>query len=456
MIASIRRLIRRPNRAQRDFDRGLLQLVQTTQAVIQFEPDGTIIDANEAFCAAVEYDISEIRGRHHRMFCSEKVSSSAEYRRFWADLASGKSFTARYPRITRTRREIWIQATYGPVTDASGEIVRVVKIATDVTPARNAMNGLIEAMHRFERGDLDQALPATGIEEFDALGSAFSQSSAQLSRTIERVHAGAVIVNTCSDEVQSIATRLADTSAHQGRAANETAGSIETLRNSADKAIEVASAMQSGMELARASKGESSAIVSKAIGSMDQIEQSSGKISKFVSMIEDIAFQTNMLALNAGVEAARAGETGKGFAVVAEEVRTLAQNSASSVSDVRVLIEENRSHIKDGIDTVRSLGSSLTLLFERIEDVSSGLAELVEAMNAQGASLADMKAAMAQLEGLSRQSAGLMDEAAAISARLKSSSQALEAATSVFNSSAASPSAFMPGSGAQVPRELAA
>ena len=140
-------------------DDALLQLVKTTQAIIQFLPDGTILEANEAFCAAVGYNLAEIQGRHHRIFCAPEIANSAEYERFWADLRAGKSFTSRYDR---------------------GKIERVVKIATDVTPARKAMQAVLVAMQALESGQLDQQIPLVGIEEFDAIAKAFNASVAKL------------------------------------------------------------------------------------------------------------------------------------------------------------------------------------------------------------------------------------------------------------------------------------
>merc|ERR1712039_1095890 len=162
--------LRKPARSK--FDDALLQLVKNTQAIIQFSPDGTILEANEAFCAALGYGFAEIEGRHHRIFCSPQITETAEYSQFWNDLRSGKSFTARYPRITKSGQEIWIQATYGPVTGASGKVERVVKIATDVTPIRRARNIVLSSMQALEQGQLDFTVPVTGVEEFDAIGEA--------------------------------------------------------------------------------------------------------------------------------------------------------------------------------------------------------------------------------------------------------------------------------------------
>lgn len=426
------RLFNPERRAQEDFERGLLQLVQNTQAVIQFEADGTIIDANPAFCQAVEYDISEIRGRHHRMFCSSAIASSPEYRRFWVDLASGKSFTARFPRVTKTGREIWIQATYGPVFDPDGRVVRVVKIATDVTPARNAMNRVLGAMKALEEGHLKQDIPDAGIEEFDALGSAFLRASTRIAQSVERVAASASDVRQSSTQVRAMSTSLAENGTRQTEVAAQTAAAAESLRDSAQGARDIACRMRDRMEQAHERQRESEGIVQSAVASMDEIGKSSSKIGQIVSVIEQIAFQTNMLALNAGVEAARAGEAGKGFAVVAEEVRNLAHNSAQSVGEVRVLIEENTALIKDGIETIHGLGTSLTSLFELVEDLAAGLGDLVASVDQQDATVGSIREAMARLESLSSNSTGLMDKAAQISRQLEASSEEMVEATEFF------------------------
>jgi methyl-accepting chemotaxis protein len=412
-------------RMDREFDRALLQLVKTTQAVIQFTPEGIILDANEAFCNAVGYELSEIRGQHHRMFCSAELGASEDYRRFWADLAAGRSFTARYPRITKEGREIWIQATYGPVRDTDGTIVRVVKIATDVTPARRALSNILAAMRSFEQGVLDQRIPPAGIEEFDALAAAFMQACRRIAAAMERIDGASRDLERQGEKVTEMSQSLAECSANEAATVEETAAAMEQFRTNATSTLEEAHAMRSVMEEARSARGESSEIVRGAISSMDHIEGSSRRISDIVGVIEDIAFQTNMLALNAGVEAARAGETGRGFAVVAEEVRALAQRSAQSAGEVRALITENSRHIEDGVGTVRSAGETIEQVFERIESIAGRLGTLVSMLDEQAGTVGEISLAMQHLDRLSHRNAAMVEESSQIARDLHASANGL-------------------------------
>lgn len=420
-------------RLGQEFDRALLQLVKTTQAVIQFTPDGIIIDANAAFCEAVGYDLAEIVGQHHRMFCSEEVRMSEEYRRFWADLASGRSFTARYPRVTKSGREIWIQATYGPVRDTAGNIVRVVKIATDVTPARRALQNIVAAMERFEQGELDQRVPPAGIEEFDALAAAFVRACRRIAAAMVRVQAASSDLKGQGEKVSEMSASLAECSANEAATVEQTAAAMEQFRSNASGTLEQAHAMRDVMEEARSTRAESSEVVRGAIASMDHIEGSSRKISDIVGVIEDIAFQTNMLALNAGVEAARAGETGRGFAVVAEEVRALAQRSAQSAGEVRALITENSHHIEEGVGTVRGAGETIEAMFERIETIAARLDTLVGMLDEQSGTVDEISLAMQHLDKLSHRNAAMVEESSQIARDLYRSADELAGEVGVFS-----------------------
>ena len=128
-----------------------LAALDRSQAVIEFEPDGTIVTANDNFLATLGYRLEDIRGRHHAMFVAPEERESAEYRSFWASLAAGEYKVAEFRRIGRDGREVWIQASYNPMRDRSGRTYRVVKFATDVTAQklRNAeIEGQLEALHK--------------------------------------------------------------------------------------------------------------------------------------------------------------------------------------------------------------------------------------------------------------------------------------------------------------------
>ncbi len=424
------------------FDDALLQLVKNTQAVIQFSPDGTILDANEAFCDAVEYGLAEIQGRHHRIFCSSQIADTHQYGQFWADLRAGKSFTARYPRITKSGNEIWLQATYGPVFDAQGKVERVVKIATDVTPHRKAMNTILAAMRALEDGRLDQKVSSTGIEEVDSFGEVFNASVAKLETMITAVRATAIGVQTGSEEIRAASEDLALRNEQQAASLEETAASIGTTVSLTRQSADNAGAAKLAVAQTHARATEGGAVVGKAIAAMGAIEQSAKEITQIIDVIDGIAFQTNLLALNAGVEAARAGEAGKGFAVVANEVRALAQRSADAARDIKALIGKSTAHVGDGVSLVGETGTLLAEIVAQVGSVTQQVNEIAETTAAQATNLEQVNVAVGTIDRMTQQNAAMVEQATAATRSLSSEAQRLSELVAQFRvSNAGQPAA---------------
>lgn len=423
--------------ARPKFDDALLQLVKNTQAIIQFLPDGTIIEANEAFCSVVEYSLAEIQGRHHRIFCAPEIANSPEYAQFWADLRAGKSFTARYPRITKSGKEIWIQATYGCALDAQGRVERVVKIATDVTPHRKARNTVLAAMQSLEDGQLDQKIPRTGIEEFDAIGEAFNVAVGKLETLIGAVRATAVGVQTGSDEIHAASEDLALRNEQQAASLEETSASVAQTVNLTRQAADSASVARSAIMQTHTRATEGGAVVGKAVAAMDAIERSAKEITQIINLIDGISFQTNLLALNAGVEAARAGEAGRGFAVVANEVRALSQRSADAARDIKALIETSTAHVSEGVGLVAETGTLLGEIVAQVGAVTKQVNEIAESTAAQAANLEQVNTAVGTIDRMTQRNAAMVEQSTAATRNLSSEAQRLGELVAQFRVSGA-------------------
>ena len=300
---------------------------------------------------------------------------------------------------------------------------------------RGVVAPLEEAGRHFERiaqGRLDQPIAARGTNEIGRLFSGLARMQASVARTVQTVRESADSIHLGADE---IATGNADLSArteNQAASLEETASSMEeltaTVRQNAEHARE-ANALAS-TALQATSRG--SEVVNEVVDKMRGIAQSSDKIAEIISVIDGIAFQTNILALNAAVEAARAGEQGRGFAVVAGEVRGLAQRSAQSAKEIKTLISESVAEIQGGSALVEHAGEAMSNVSASISRVTQMVAEISASSLEQSTGIEQVNQAVVQMDEMTQQNAALVEEAAAAAASLHQQTQELKKAVAVF------------------------
>ncbi|NLD14922.1 MAG: PAS domain S-box protein [Gammaproteobacteria bacterium] len=278
-----------------------------SMALIEFDPDGIILYANVNFRTTTGYGNDDLRGQHHRIFCRDSYAQSAEYADFWKRLKQGEFYAGRIERVSKHGQPVWLQASYNPVLDRSGKVIKVVKIASDIT---------------------QQVLMQQSESEAASMAYESSLQSAEKARN------GAAIVRETVEVVQGIAQEI-HTAAEEIKA----------------------------------------------------ISQQSEQIANIVSAIRGIADQTNLLALNAAIEAARAGEAGRGFAVVADEVRNLAARTATATEEIVAVVSENhrmaqtavvnmensRDRVQQGVELANRTG-------EAIADIDQGARQVVQVM----------------------------------------------------------------------------
>ncbi len=281
-----------------------------------------------------------------------------------------------------------------------------------------ATTGLAAALHRLAEGDLSFELNEPFAPDFEALRHDLNRTIRQLDAAMSGVVQSSVAIDGGSQEISQSAADLARRTEQQAASLEETAAALDQLtaniRISADRAVEARSVAHSADEDA----SRTADLVVDTIMAMEKIEQSSGKIGSIISVIDEIAFQTNLLALNAGVEAARAGEAGRGFAVVAQEVRELAQRSAKAAAEIKVLIRNSSTEVKDGARFVRETGAALSRIGGSVKTINDHIEVIAAATKEQSLGLSEINTAVNHLDQGTQQNAAMVEENNAASAML--------------------------------------
>jgi len=249
---------------------------------------------------------------------------------------------------------------------------------------------------------------------------------------VGEVRSGTDTIATASAEIASGNLDLSSRTEEQASSLEETASAMEeltsTVKQNADNSRHAKKLAQSASTIA----GDCGKVVGEVITTMESISASSRKIVDIISVIDGIAFQTNILALNAAVEAARAGEQGRGFAVVATEVRNLAHRSAAAAKEIKVLIDDSVVQVGSGTSQVQQAGKSMNDMLESVRRVSDVVTEITAASEEQSVGIEEVNRAVIQMDQVTQQNAALVEEAAAAAAALQEQSANLAAVVSVF------------------------
>jgi methyl-accepting chemotaxis protein len=289
-----------------------------------------------------------------------------------------------------------------------------------------------EHLDRMASGDLTQRIDRSSNNEIGMLFATARRVQESLTQVIGTVHTSAGSVSAASKEIASGNADLSARTESQASFLEETASSLEELTSTVKQNAE--NAKQANQLAAAASQVavKGGQVVSRVVETMGSINESSKKIVDIISVIDGIAFQTNILALNAAVEAARAGDQGRGFAVVATEVRSLAQRSASAAKEIKDLIGDSVGKVDAGSQLVDQAGTTMGEIVRSIERVTSIMAEITVASSEQGAGIEQVNQAMAEMDNATQQNAALVEEAAAAAQSMQDQAAHLVQAVNVF------------------------
>lgn len=411
---------------------GQIAAISKSQAVIEFNMDGTVRTANDNFLTAIGYSLSEITGRHHQIFVDQEYAKTLEYQDFWKQLSRGEFVAGQFKRVRRNGEILWIQASYNPILDVNGKPYKVVKYATDITAQKSAIAALQKSLTALANGDLSQTIDERLEGEFEQLQQAMNKTLNQLSEMISSIVEGADYVAQSASELQSGAEDLSRRTEAQASSLEQTAASMEQLTATVSKNADN-SENANALALHAATKSEGGEkVVGDAIAAMSAIEHSSKEIVDIIGVIDEIAFQTNLLALNAAVEAARAGEQGRGFAVVAGEVRNLAQRSAGAAKDIQSLIKNSVVKVAEGSKLVNYSGETLHEIMEAIAGVTERIADINSASREQASGILQVNTAISEMDTMTQQNAAMVEEVSATSTSMAEQAHRLQKQVSFF------------------------
>ncbi len=399
----------------------LKSTIGRSMAVIEFTPQGDILDANQNFLNATGYRLDELKGRHHRMFVDESYAKTDAYKQLWQRLAAGECVCGEVVRVSKTGSTIWLYAIYSPIKDTNNKVVGVVKIASDITRQKESereVRGRTQALIEFTP---DGVVLSANQLFLDTMGYSLNEIKGQhhrifmpdgeansleyknfwgnlasghyvSGRFVRSKRDGSKVwldgsYNPVFDATGKVVRvfKVASDATGEVRARERTAGMADSIARSVNEmsvAIrDISARITRTADLARTSSNDARTVDETA----ERLNSGSREIGKVVELIQDMADQTNLLALNATIEAARAGEHGKGFTVVASEVKELARRTSAATSSISTCIQELQKNISEVITSVAAISTRI----DHVSENTTGISAAVEEQSVLMASLSD-------------------------------------------------------------------
>jgi len=395
--------------------KALVNAISRAQAMIEFTPDGQILWANENFLNVMGYSLAEIQGKHHSMFVDPDYARTPAYHEFWAKLRASAFIADEFKRIGKNGREVYLLANYNPIFNLDGKVIKVVKIATNMTDHKAALVELGTGLRELAENHVGYRITKPFIAQHESLKLDFNASCGQLETAIRAIAQNASGVKTGAMEINQACDDLSRRTEQQAASLEQTAAALDQMTASVrSTATGVADARSLAAET-KADAEHSGTVVGETVAAMSGIQSSSVEIGNIIGVIDDIAFQTNLLALNAGVEAARAGDAGRGFVVVATEVRGLAQRSADAAKQIKTLISASSQQVESGVKLVNETGNALHRIVDQVNRLNDLISAIAASVSEQATGLGEVNTAVNQMDQVTQQNAAMVEQSTAAS-----------------------------------------
>ncbi|ACS87001.1 methyl-accepting chemotaxis sensory transducer with Pas/Pac sensor [Musicola paradisiaca Ech703] len=396
-----------------------ISAIKHSIAYIEFQPDGTILYANPLFLDLMGYSLDQIQGEHHRLFCNPYYVSSEAYRTFWLGLANGESFSGVFERYNSQQTQLFLRATYFPVKNRHGKVVKVIKLASDITQNHQALedkDAIISALHRSlavieftPEGTIiwanDNFLNTMGYSQEEIQGQhhrifCYDMFYREHPRFWEELNNGESFVGrferkTAQGErvwLEASYNPILDTNGHVYKIikfASNITTRVENAKRIADIAVttseQTSQITHNASDVLEETVHNAERITAQVKSASEigtRLHEHAKNINTMIGTIDAIAAQTNLLALNAAIEAARAGESGRGFSVVAEEVRKLALSTSTATQKITHMVEDNSQLIEQMYQQMEQINQFLSNEREKIHDLSRGFSEINRGVSA--------------------------------------------------------------------------